>query len=308
MIKILLLLILPFCFMGCGKEEIIKECPIPQNKDFWFPYSSGSILIYGHPCDYQIVNRFNLIISKDQLPLLCSLLAKKEPLSLKDMAELLYNDSKGIMLESAIIVEIHNYPLSCDGSKVNVNQYQIYHKNEVVLSIFRLKQVPNGNVKISLFSKEELKQIGEKINLKLVSQKYSVSFLPRFFLGGAYWQQFSSLFDSSALKINEKIVYANYKFPVNKIYKSKDEFIYIFSKGLGLIATYAPKDIVSPSDTLYYKDFFVELKGDAKTRLMSRLIYYYIPGKDKDFEFIDRHFFEKSPSGELMTKKIDLSL
>lgn len=292
--------------MGCGKEEIVKECPVPKNKDFWFPYSSGSILIYGHPCDYQIVNRFNLIISKNQLPLLCSLLAKKQHLSLKDMAKLLYNDSKGIMLESAIIVEIHNYPLSCDGSKVNINLYHIYHKNEAVLSIYRLEQVPNGNVKISLFSKEELKQIGERINLKLVSQKYSVSFLPRFFLGGAYWQQFSSLFDSKTPEINEKNTYANYQFPVNKIYKSKDEFIYIFSKGLGLVATYAPEDIANSSDTLYYKDFFVELKGDTKFRLMSRLIYYYIPSKDKDFEFIDKHFFTKSPSGELMTKKIKL--
>ena len=117
--------------MGCGKEEIIKECPVPKNKDFWFPYSSGSILIYGHPCDDQIMNRFNLIISKDQLPLLCSLFAKKQPLSLKDMSKLLYNDSKGIMLDSAIIVEIHNYPLFCDGSKANINRYHIYHKNEV---------------------------------------------------------------------------------------------------------------------------------------------------------------------------------
>ncbi len=59
-------------------------------------------------------------------------------------------------------------------------------------------------------------------------------------------------------------------------------------------------------DADYYKDFFIELKTDSKFRLIDRLIYYYIPGKDKNFEFIDEHFFSKSPSGELMTRKIEL--
>jgi hypothetical protein len=229
---------------------------------------------------------------------------KKKPLKLTEISKLLYADSKGKVIEDAVIVDFGEYEIDCDKSSVDTGFY--FQKRNISLAIYNLQQTTNGNVKITLFSKDELKRIKTKIISRLATQQYKINLAN--YLFGPFWSKFSSLFNVKILAIDRKEVYANYKFTVNKVYHDKKNgLIFLFQKNLGLVATYCQEEGMELmlEDANYYKEFFVELKTNPKFKLIDRLIYYYIPGKDKEFEFIDKHFFTKSPSGELVTVKIE---
>jgi hypothetical protein len=75
-IRVLSLSIL-FIFFSCDGAGKIKVANTPLHKGYWFPTNSGSILIYGRPVGYKIYLRRVIIISRNQISLLCHLITKK---------------------------------------------------------------------------------------------------------------------------------------------------------------------------------------------------------------------------------------
>jgi hypothetical protein len=152
---------------------------------------------------------------------------------------------------------------------------------------------------------EEFEAEAERVNVKLKEQSVNIRFVisndPNTF-------PFSRLDSKNIKPLPEpiKVIYADNQLMLEGVIGDVENGRF-FSRGIGLVSAYRPKTMDDAHDKKrveLYKDFYNDGGISKSSRLISRMLYCYIPQWDRAYEFMDKSFFTKDEKGNLMTRKL----